>query len=208
MGMEQRETWSLNRLATELGVDRRSLARRLEDVEPAGKGPKGDKLYRLRDALDALGESPIAPPGSLGGGRAQLAGGRAMDLSERRLYERGGPMATMTGDDVCRIWSWGWSDLAELLGWGAPFIEAGKRGVPSGWVFAFPHFGIWLADLAHDLNVRGDFRSVPVQLRRLRGARDLFLPTGFSTLPLETPSATRTRPRKARGAAKSMEDSP
>jgi hypothetical protein len=181
MGMEQREYWSVNRLATELGVDRRSLARRLEDIEPAGKGPKGDKLYRLRDALDALGESPIAPPGfnaPLRNGN-RSSGVPSIDLAERRLYERAGPMATMTGEEICRMFGWSWRDLAELLGWGAPFMRAGARDSARGWAFGFTHFAIWIADLANDVGVADHFEYIPRRLRERRGTRPLHVPTGF-----------------------------
>jgi hypothetical protein len=42
--------WSLNSLATELGMDRRTLARRLEGLEPAKevtKGKRTERLYKL-----------------------------------------------------------------------------------------------------------------------------------------------------------------
>jgi len=46
-------TWSLNGLATELGLDRRTIGRRLTLVKQAGAGPRGP-LYLMRDAYKAL----------------------------------------------------------------------------------------------------------------------------------------------------------
>jgi hypothetical protein len=50
--------WSLNALSVELAVDRRSLARRLEGLEPATEkkiGARTERLYRLRDVFHYLG---------------------------------------------------------------------------------------------------------------------------------------------------------
>jgi len=52
MGMV-REKWSVNGLSNELGVDRRTIARRLHDVKPVGAGPRGS-LYLMADVYRAL----------------------------------------------------------------------------------------------------------------------------------------------------------
>ena len=57
MTMQQARTWSINALATELRVDRRTLAKKLEDVPPAEIRGK-HKRYRMRDAIDALETKP------------------------------------------------------------------------------------------------------------------------------------------------------
>jgi hypothetical protein len=44
----QRQLWSINALSTELGTDRRTLAKRLGGLRPAKEEPK---LYLLRDVL-------------------------------------------------------------------------------------------------------------------------------------------------------------
>jgi len=49
-----RKKWSVNGLATELVVDRRTIARRLARVTPAGDGPSGP-LFWLLDAVRVLG---------------------------------------------------------------------------------------------------------------------------------------------------------
>lgn len=47
----QRQLWSINALSTELSLDRRTLAKRLDGLVPAQQSPK---TYRLRDVLDYL----------------------------------------------------------------------------------------------------------------------------------------------------------
>jgi hypothetical protein len=57
------KNWSLNALATELAIDRRSLARRLEGLEPASETTKGtrvERLYKLRDVIAHLYEGERA----------------------------------------------------------------------------------------------------------------------------------------------------
>jgi hypothetical protein len=46
---------SVNAMAMALGVDRRTIARRLGELEPAGEGPKGN-LYWLADVHRALAD--------------------------------------------------------------------------------------------------------------------------------------------------------
>jgi hypothetical protein len=48
-----RQKWSVNALATELGVDRRTVARHLHEVKVSGKGPHGP-LYFMSDVHHAL----------------------------------------------------------------------------------------------------------------------------------------------------------
>src|SRR4030095_15853109 len=45
--------WSVNGLATELGVDRRTIARRLHALRQAGSGPHGP-LYLMREVYREL----------------------------------------------------------------------------------------------------------------------------------------------------------
>lgn len=47
----QRQHWSINALSVELGLDRRTLAKRLDGLNPAQVDPK---LYELRAVLDHL----------------------------------------------------------------------------------------------------------------------------------------------------------
>lgn len=47
------EKWSINRLAEEAGMDRRTVKKRLEKAEPCDFTPEGDPLYHLRTFLDA-----------------------------------------------------------------------------------------------------------------------------------------------------------
>lgn len=74
MGM-QPTLWSVNALATELEIDRRTVAKRLRDVPPAGE-KAGHPVWLLADALPAL----MAP----GRGRR-----RAADTAEAPLRAAG-----------------------------------------------------------------------------------------------------------------------
>ena len=49
--------WSINGLSIELKLDRRTVRKRLQDVEPLSDGPKGP-LYSLADAARALFGQP------------------------------------------------------------------------------------------------------------------------------------------------------
>ena len=60
----QRQLWSVNALAVELDIDRRTVAKRLDGVPPAGKRG-GHPVWRLSDALAALSGGKggkVAPP--------------------------------------------------------------------------------------------------------------------------------------------------
>lgn len=50
------KAWSVNGASVELGVDRGTLARRIEHhgIKPVGEGPGGVALYKLRDLFAAL----------------------------------------------------------------------------------------------------------------------------------------------------------
>lgn len=51
--------WSINRLAKELGMDRRTITKRLQNVHPMGRNSNGP-VYRLADAVRAIFEQPTA----------------------------------------------------------------------------------------------------------------------------------------------------
>ena len=53
MTMEQPALWSLNGLASELGLDRRTLAKRLRGVPPDGDR-NGNPAWKMQTVLDAL----------------------------------------------------------------------------------------------------------------------------------------------------------
>jgi hypothetical protein len=57
----QKKTWSLSGLSTELDTDRRTLARRLQDLPPAETkriGSRIEKRWHLADVLEHLGDAP------------------------------------------------------------------------------------------------------------------------------------------------------
>ena len=49
-----RRLWSVSALATELGTDRRTMAKRLENIPPAGNIQAGSPGWRLTDVILAL----------------------------------------------------------------------------------------------------------------------------------------------------------
>ena len=68
----QRQTWSISGLATELDMDRRTLAKRLADLPPAEVkqvGRRTEKRWRLADAIAHIQpyakDGPVNPPNSL-----------------------------------------------------------------------------------------------------------------------------------------------
>jgi hypothetical protein len=77
----QRQLWSINALSTELGTDRRTLAKRLDGLRPAKKDPK---LYLLRDVLLHLRQYD----GDLQLDDHMDIGRRAMHLTLMSLAER------------------------------------------------------------------------------------------------------------------------
>jgi hypothetical protein len=77
MAMTRRK-WSLNALATELGVDRRTIARKLDEaaIKPAGtKG--GAPVYRLKDAVRVVSTRPA------GQARSETTSSRLVDARTR-----------------------------------------------------------------------------------------------------------------------------
>jgi hypothetical protein len=62
MGM-QPQLWSVNALSVEFGVDRRTIAKRLAHLTPAGE-KNGSPVYRLIDASRAIEPSPIPERGA------------------------------------------------------------------------------------------------------------------------------------------------
>jgi len=51
--------WSISALSVELGMDRRTVAKKIAAVKPAEDGPSG-KLYRLADVLQAMATAAVA----------------------------------------------------------------------------------------------------------------------------------------------------
>jgi hypothetical protein len=61
-----RTSWSINALATEFNMDRRTVGKRLENVVPYDLGPDGSPRWRLSDAAAALVKPSGAHFGSAG----------------------------------------------------------------------------------------------------------------------------------------------
>lgn len=74
--------WTINRLATEFAIDRRTVARRLARLQPVGTTPQGTPAYVLQDAAPLLTQDAVA------GGRLDLEEARRRKLiAEARLAE-------------------------------------------------------------------------------------------------------------------------
>lgn len=78
------EKWSINRLAEESGMDRRTVKKRLEKAEPCDFTPEQDPLYRLRTFLDALREHDEDGASNLDKERTRLTKAQA-DQAELNL---------------------------------------------------------------------------------------------------------------------------
>lgn len=108
-----RKQWSVSALSVELGIDRRTLARRLERVKPAGQGAKGP-VYWLEDALAAI--DPAKRPTDDDGRDFALA----YSGSTAHLGKRAPKLVTRTElREILQI------DDAELETWlqfGCPFV--------------------------------------------------------------------------------------
>lgn len=79
--------WSVNRLATELGLDRRTVTKRLVDVAPLGDGPAGP-VYTLADAVRAIfGQAPVKETDAL---KRRILAAQAEDAELDLERKRGG----------------------------------------------------------------------------------------------------------------------
>ena len=169
----QPQTYSINGLSVELGLDRRTLAKRLASVPPAAMRGKS-KRWRLRDvlrALDAHNESLDAPVGE-SSRRAQspadfLAG---LEMGLRPL-EAG--VNTFGWTDMLKMFGVDGDELREWLRYGAPFLTRGDLRTGEGWEFSIPHVARWLALFGaalQRLDVVADLTRPGEATRRLRGA--------------------------------------
>src|SRR5574337_13017 len=104
MAMRAKAGWSISALSVELGMDRRTVAKRLDaaKVEPAGT-VSGDPVYGLREAMAAVlslhRESGALDPAAE---KARLDAARAA-LAELELERRRGTL--LEAEDVVATWS-------------------------------------------------------------------------------------------------------
>lgn len=191
--MEQPRAWSVSGLAVELGRDRRTIARALEGLEPAGHGKGGELLFRLAPVAKALAD---AEHERLRDELARLRrknsqnGGGAAHLQDYLLENRG-PLHTLTGAQLMEMFEWRWEDMLELIAWGMPPVVIGRRGSPSGWIFSGPHVFRWLGIIGIAGNLHRDPRDTPAELRGLRGHQPLRTPSGFA--PFDPAPPTRSK---------------
>ena len=177
----QRQTWSVNALATELGIDRRTVARRLDGATVAERGSRGEPRYRLRDALAAFEPRHHAPAAATVGPL-----GKRQELALVLPFGIEGPMPTEPAAKLCRLYGWTWPDFAELLSWGLPYTSAGRPDSLRGWRITFAHAARFLGLLAHALDLDVD-ASFPGELARLRGAAPLCIPGEFTACGSSSP---------------------
>ena len=158
----QPATWTINGLATELGIDRRTLAKRLADVPPAEipersqlplletQRKKESPRWRLRDVLAALG--------MLDGGSVQTSARPAPRAAEQvRAFEinlRTDP-ERVSWRDLAGLLEVNDDELAEWVRFGAPYLERGSLRTRKGWVFSPGHIFRWLGLWCSYLTERG-----------------------------------------------------
>lgn len=105
-----RRLWSINALATEFSLDRRTVALRIKDVPPAGK-VRGHDGYRLADVIDAILPQRRPPPP--GAPNDPVLEGLVERVTEwRELYQRDDGQAD-TGRDFEHVTI---NDFAALIG--------------------------------------------------------------------------------------------
>ena len=93
--------WSVNALATELDMDRRTVAKRLANVTPSGERG-GHSVWRMADALPALfGPGKGAPP-DMEHDRARKMAAEADMAEMRRDVESGRLIELQVVADVVR----------------------------------------------------------------------------------------------------------
>jgi hypothetical protein len=132
-------TYTLSALEAELGIDRRTLAKRLSRVAPASTR-RGSKRWRLRDVLAALDRDPI-------GGRsttsAPVRGDFPLEcfrVAYRDDFDGGGEadwpnqQKPQSWSDVLAVFKIEADELRAWIMYGAPYVRAGNaRG--DGWQF-------------------------------------------------------------------------
>ena len=89
-----RTSWSVNGLATEFGLDRRTVAKRLESVIPVDLGPDGSPRWSMMDAGPAL----LAP--------------REPRSGSRRPPPAGAEILTKIPNDVQAGYATAWLEIA------------------------------------------------------------------------------------------------
>lgn len=137
--------WSVNALATELGRDRRTIAKRLAEagVEPVEVNGRV-RLYRLRDALDVL-EAPPSPQPARSAAYGSNAE-RVFDfaMASPRRYKLSG-LAVQSWNGVAALFGASDDDIREWLRFGCPYLRSGDAETGKGWKFSIPHLGRWIA---------------------------------------------------------------
>ena len=103
----QSQVYSISALSVELGHDRRTLAKYLDDVVPAQTDPDGTKRWRLRDVLDKIerirtAEQQPSQPDKPETGEDRLKRLQAEEL-EIKIGERAGRLVSLA--DIEPLWA-------------------------------------------------------------------------------------------------------
>jgi hypothetical protein len=174
----QPTTWSLNALATELHMDRRTLAKRLGRVPPA-EGTGRRKRWHLADVLDALRRHERGLRSPSGDRRADVREVLEsvaiptacltpwLPESAEGLRRRG---LVVTFDEAARLAGVGEDELLTWIGYGLPILPAAE-GETLGRI-SIPHLNAWRAMIGALVHVCGGDALVhnPVEeVQRLRG---------------------------------------
>ena len=142
----QPQTYSINALAVEIGLDRRTLARRLADVPPAEAHGRV-KRWRLRDVLAALDGGSLQTSARPAPRAAEQV--RAFEINLRTDPER------VSWRDLAGLLEVNDDELAEWVRFGAPYLERGSLRTRKGWVFSPGHVFRWLGLWCSYLTERG-----------------------------------------------------
>jgi hypothetical protein len=91
MGMV-RQLWSISSLSIELGIDRRTLSKKLSDLRPDGDGIEGGKTVRRWHLMHALQHLQAADRATAGRARLVRARARRAELEIAALERLPAPL--------------------------------------------------------------------------------------------------------------------
>jgi hypothetical protein len=156
----QRQLWSINGLATELGMDRRTLAKMLDGVPADGTLKGGTPGWHLNTALDLIADKNSGAkrrPVSRKSARADAAIlGNYIDRLENWQELRSEPEVVLAIDEVAKMFGVTCETVLVWLRAGMPCRERGCFETGDGfklvpcWTFDWVSSLSALADVAHD----------------------------------------------------------
>ena len=81
------QSWTISRLSVELGITRRTVAKRIKDVTPAGENGRG-KFYRMADVIPAIYQLNNGQDGALDSRQEKAKLDRARRIHEEIKIEQ------------------------------------------------------------------------------------------------------------------------